>query len=222
MVPESHFTRVLHTNYVPSTKELNEIRHLVAEPQERIRKLDEEIASLQTARDELQQFVDGHLALAAPFRRFPADIWGEIFAHCLPTNKLNVAVCTLKEAPLLFTNVCRAWREIALSTPRLWSSIHISVSDPPSSIKSDQPCPERQEAYLQGIKLWLDRSGSHPLTLSIHMTDNTSRSISPREDKNEPTLCSKFMDLLVGHSPRWRTLSFSLGVRPPTNGLWSS
>ncbi|KAK1221267.1 hypothetical protein PQX77_015927 [Marasmius sp. AFHP31] len=217
MVPESHFTRVLHTNYVPSAKELNEIRHLVTEPQERIRKLDEEIASLQAQRDELQRFVNGHFALMAPFRRFPADIWGEIFAHCLPTNNLNVAVCTDKEAPLLLTTICRAWREIALNTPRLWSSVHISVSDTPPSMKSDQLFPEREEAYLQGIKLWLDRSGSRPLALSIHMVDNVSPEMSPEmspgEADDEPTICSKLMDLLVGYSRRWRKLSFSFGMK---------
>ncbi|KAK1223179.1 hypothetical protein PQX77_013946 [Marasmius sp. AFHP31] len=209
MVPESHFTHVLHTNYVPSAKELNEIRHLVIEPQERISKLDEEIASLQAQRDELQRFVDGHFALMAPFRRFPADIWGEIFAHCLPANKLNVAVCTDKEAPLLLTTVCRAWREITLNTPRLWSSVHISVSDPPPHMKSDQLIPEREEAYLQGVKLWLDRSGSRPLALSIRMVDN----VSPGEADDEPTICSKLMNLLVGYSRRWKKLSFSFGVK---------
>ncbi|KAK1222668.1 hypothetical protein PQX77_014478 [Marasmius sp. AFHP31] len=142
MLPESHFTRVLYTNYVPSTKELNKIRHLIIEPQEKIGKLNEEIARLQAERDELQQLVDGHFALAAPFWRFPADIWGEIYAHCLPVNKMNVAVCTVEEAPLLLTAVCRAWREIALSTPRLWSSVHFSVSDPPPSTKDDPLYPE--------------------------------------------------------------------------------
>ncbi|KAK1225720.1 hypothetical protein PQX77_011340 [Marasmius sp. AFHP31] len=208
MVPESHFVQVLHTNYVPSAKELNEIRHLVTEPQETIRKLNEEIASLQARRDELQRFVDGHYALMAPFRRFPADIWGEIFSHCLPTNKLNVAACTNKEAPLLLTAICRAWREIALNTPRLWSSIHISVSDPPPHMKSNQLIPEREEAYLRGVKLWLDRSGSRPLALSIHMVDNVWRG----EADNEPTIFLKLMNLLVGYSRRWRTLSFSSGV----------
>ncbi|KAK1222570.1 hypothetical protein PQX77_014584, partial [Marasmius sp. AFHP31] len=58
MLPKSHFAGVLYTNYVPSTKELNEIRDLVVEPQERIRKLDNEIAGIQAERDELQQFVD--------------------------------------------------------------------------------------------------------------------------------------------------------------------
>ncbi|KAK1231633.1 hypothetical protein PQX77_005256, partial [Marasmius sp. AFHP31] len=214
MVPESHFVRVLHTNYIPSTKELNEIRHLVIKPQERIGRLNEEIARLQAERDELQQFVDGHLALAAPFRRFPADVWGEIFAHCLPVNKMNVAVCTVKEAPLLLTAVCRDWREIALNTPRLWSSVHFSVSNPLPTTNSDQLFPKREEAYLQGIKLWLDRSGSRPLTLSIHMVDNTSPPMSPGEVNDESTIFSKLMDLLVGYSRRWKSLSIGSGVKP--------
>ncbi|KAK1221276.1 hypothetical protein PQX77_015936 [Marasmius sp. AFHP31] len=165
MVPESHFASVLHTNHVPSTKELAELQVLILEPKERIERLDEEIRRLQAERDELQQFVDDHSALTAPFRRLPADIWGEIFIHCLPTNKLNVALCAAKEHPLLLTTICRAWREVALNTPRLWSALHVHVP-------GTHPNPTFP-ARLRGIKSWLDRSGSRPLTLSVSMIDHT-------------------------------------------------
>ncbi|KAK1227657.1 hypothetical protein PQX77_009332, partial [Marasmius sp. AFHP31] len=79
MVLKSHFANVLHTNYVPSAKELGELEDLVLEPKERMKRVDEEIHRLQTEQDELQQFVDDHNALRSPFRRLPADIWGEIF-----------------------------------------------------------------------------------------------------------------------------------------------
>ncbi|KAL0070039.1 hypothetical protein AAF712_002936 [Marasmius tenuissimus] len=219
MVPESHFTSVLHTNYVPSAKELKELHHIVLEPQERIRKLTEEILRLQAERDELQRFVDSHRALTAPFRRFPADIWGEIFTHCLPTNKLNVAVCTVKEAPLLLTTVCRAWREIALNTPRLWSSIHIFFATPSSSATGIPHTPEQQAGIFQGIKLWLDRSGSRPLTLSVHMAENMPQGQPPilsGEDGivAEPNPHWELMNLLVGYSHRWKILSLGAGVKP--------
>ncbi|KAK1217921.1 hypothetical protein PQX77_019396 [Marasmius sp. AFHP31] len=215
MVPETHFARVLHTNHVPSTQELNQIQHLVIGPQERIRNLNEEITRLQAERDELQRFVDDHLALAAPFRRFPADVWGEIFVHCLPAHSQSLAVCTVTQAPLLLTAVCRAWREIALNTPRLWSSVHFSVSDSPSVITTDPLYLEHHESTLQGMKLWLDRSGSRPLTLSIHMGDNMSPlSLSGEGNNSEFSICMKLMNLLVGYSRRWKSLSLGIGVMP--------
>jgi len=214
MVPESCFTKVLHTNHIPLVNELEELRNIILEPQETIRKLNEEITRLQAQRDELQQFVDGHHALAAPFRRLPSDIWGEIFVHCLPTNKLNVAVCTVKEAPLLLTTVCRQWREITLNTPRLWSSVHISASNPPPSMTVNQILLQRQAAILQGIKLWLERSGSRPLTLSIQVADNPPQRLRLHlQEDSEPAPFLELMDLLVGYSSRWKVLSLGSGVK---------
>ncbi|KAL0070005.1 hypothetical protein AAF712_002902 [Marasmius tenuissimus] len=216
MIPESHFTSVLHTNYVPSSKELEELQQLVLEPQEKIRKLDEKMKRLQAERDELQQFVDSHRALAAPFRRLPADIWGEIFAYCLPANQLNVAVCTVKEAPLLLTTICRTWREVALNTPRLWNSVHIHGIDPPTPLQIESSRELLRAQVLQGIKLWLDRSGSLPLTLSIYIADNASPT-SPgpfdQPSENVSTHLLRLMDLLAEYSRRWRTLSLDRGVR---------
>ncbi|KAK1221264.1 hypothetical protein PQX77_015924 [Marasmius sp. AFHP31] len=224
MVPKSHFTSVLHTNYVPSSKELKELHHLVLEPQERIRKLDEEMKHLQTQRDELQQFVDSHRALAAPFRRLPVDIWGEIFIHCLPRNQLNVAICTVKEAPLMLTTVCRTWKEVALNTPRLWNSVHIFSAGQPVAPSLEDPSPHElvheptQAKVLQGIKLWLDRSGSLPLTLSIHIVEpalpmSPSEDLSDQEIEVTSTNLLEIMDLLAGYSRRWKILSLGPGAR---------
>ncbi|KAK1231224.1 hypothetical protein PQX77_005660 [Marasmius sp. AFHP31] len=219
MLPESQFARVLHTNYIPSTRELGEIRQVVAEPQGRIAKVDEDIARLRAERQELQQFVECHRTLAGPFRRFPVDIWTRIFVHCLPTTNLNVAVCTVKEAPLLLTTVCRAWREIAVNTPRLWSSLHLSVPRPPTSgsEESEAPHPDLHAMMLQGIKLWLSRSGSRPLTLSVE----TMYEVPPRaawpgslvESELGPNHCADFMSLLADYSRRWKVLSLGLAMK---------
>ncbi|KAJ8078181.1 hypothetical protein PM082_000387 [Marasmius tenuissimus] len=205
MTPESQFARVLHTNYVPSTRELKELQNLVREPKERLERLDVEIKRLQAERDDLQQFVDSHCALTMPFRRLPADIWGEVFVRCLPTNKLNVAVCTVKESPLLLTTVCRTWREIALSTPRLWCALHVCVSG-----LDVHPAPQ---ARLEGIKSWLDRSGSRPLTLSISMVDKSPSSpLAPVDTESENPYTAS-MGLLVRYSHRWRILALDSRIK---------
>ncbi|KAJ7868276.1 hypothetical protein B0H13DRAFT_2064361 [Mycena leptocephala] len=54
------------------------------------------------------------------------------------------AVMSVQTAPLLLGRICSTWRAISLSTPRLWSSIHIA-----------EP-------------LWLTRSGGLPLSISFH------------------------------------------------------
>ncbi|KAJ7685693.1 hypothetical protein DFH06DRAFT_49024 [Mycena polygramma] len=56
--------------------------------------------------------------------RIPPEILAEIFMHCLPprTSRPNVV-----RAPLLLCGICRRWRDIALFTPALWSSLGIDL-----------------------------------------------------------------------------------------------
>ncbi|KAJ7129240.1 hypothetical protein C8R44DRAFT_533755, partial [Mycena epipterygia] len=58
-------------------------------------------------------------AITYPVLTIPLEITAEIFVHCLPTTRRS-DVLNPEEAPLLLTHVCRAWREIAISTPSLW------------------------------------------------------------------------------------------------------
>ncbi|KAJ7085015.1 hypothetical protein C8R43DRAFT_1174403, partial [Mycena crocata] len=52
-----------------------------------------------------------------PILTIPAEITTEIFLHCLPENPAHPSAT---EAPMLLGAICRVWREIAYSNPRLW------------------------------------------------------------------------------------------------------
>ncbi|KAJ6561804.1 hypothetical protein B0H19DRAFT_903367, partial [Mycena capillaripes] len=69
------------------------------------------------------RFGDGHLALLLPIRRIPDDILRKIFVSCLPQTQ-NAAISP-REAPILLCGVTSGWRHVALSTPQLWSSLHL-------------------------------------------------------------------------------------------------
>ncbi|KIM73772.1 hypothetical protein PILCRDRAFT_54680, partial [Piloderma croceum F 1598] len=79
---------------------------------------------------DLLEYPQSHIALSVPVQRFPPEILSEIFIHCLETKWFNPAyyehllylriLPRLDRAPLLLGSVCRQWRAIALSTPRLW------------------------------------------------------------------------------------------------------
>ena len=43
--------------------------------------------------------------------------------------------------PLLLTQVCKNWRNIALSTPQLWSTIHSPIPSLPEHVTSYDPLP---------------------------------------------------------------------------------
>ncbi|KAJ7072811.1 hypothetical protein C8F01DRAFT_1362082, partial [Mycena amicta] len=59
---------------------------------------------------------------ACPIFSMPPELTSEIFLNCLPDGPADM---NLKSPPLLFLQICRRWSDIAVSTPRLWASIHI-------------------------------------------------------------------------------------------------
>ncbi|KAF7348304.1 hypothetical protein MSAN_01784100 [Mycena sanguinolenta] len=163
----SRFTDRLNTNYVPSDCEVLEIRTLLVDPTEEIARIDAQIAEMESSlvqlrkkRGLLQQPIDAHRALISPMRLIPQDILQEIFLLCLPSK--HNALIDPNEAPLLLGRISRHWRDVAYSTPMLWSSIHIPALDyghaPPNLLL-------RLEKI---VAVWLERSASCALSVSLY------------------------------------------------------
>ncbi|KAJ7680042.1 hypothetical protein B0H17DRAFT_1232474 [Mycena rosella] len=83
------------------------------------------------------------------------EITAEIFAHCLP-DLLVASKPRTDTAPLLLGRICSTWRNIALTTPKLWSRLEIA-----GAAGSVYTAP------------WLARAGNQPLTLSIALAETT-------------------------------------------------
>ncbi|KAJ7490478.1 hypothetical protein FB451DRAFT_1220164 [Mycena latifolia] len=180
------------TNYSPLDSEVSQIKQLLIQPCAEIERIDGEIARLQDRRRELSIYVDGHRALISPIRHLPVDVIGEIFMACFPTGQN--AIMSAQEAPLLLGRICSAWRTIAISTPRIWSSIHIA--------EPDGRLPEYiYEGCLQLVKTWLGRSGGLPLSISFF--------------RPPPSGPSRFFDTIVSVSQRWKhvVLLGQVGIR---------
>ncbi|KAJ7253548.1 hypothetical protein C8J57DRAFT_1722435 [Mycena rebaudengoi] len=127
---KSPFKHMLNTNAVPDDAECQQIRDFLVDPHTEAAHLAEQIAGMQKLledltrkRDDLAEFIDAHLALVSPARRLPDDVVREIFVASLPANR-NCAI-SFQESPLLLCTICQSWRSLALSTPRIWASIHI-------------------------------------------------------------------------------------------------
>ncbi|KAK7040558.1 hypothetical protein R3P38DRAFT_3461395 [Favolaschia claudopus] len=146
--PPSYFADKLGTNYVPSAPERADIRRLVRSWAQEIARMDEKRATLKEA-------FDAHRALISPMRRTPDDLLRKIFLACLPT--LHNALMDPNEAPIIFGRICRRWRDVAHSTPMLWSSVHV-----PSNPTMDM------NAISRALKRWLERSGSCTLDISLY------------------------------------------------------
>ncbi|KAJ8095777.1 hypothetical protein PM082_022884 [Marasmius tenuissimus] len=194
----TRFSDILETNYAPSKEELHEIRAIAHDPEEEMRRIDEEIGRLQARRDELQHFVGRHRRLLSPFRRFPEDLWGEVFIRCLPDKHLPVR--RVLEAPLILTVICRSWRDIALRTPRLWNSLHLTLPSP-SVVIDGEDLLALLESRKEGVKLWLERSGALPLNLSV-MMDIPLGQVGSRADNY-----SDCIGTIAEYCMRWRSIS---------------
>lgn len=101
----------------------------------------------------------------------PAEILQEVFFWCLPTpsNASQQAVFMRREtlsssryAPLLLCHVCRQWRDVALSSPNLWTTLSVIVR-----LGVAVPAPDL-------VSLWLSRSGALPLDLALYQQNDSN------------------------------------------------
>ncbi|KAJ6490695.1 hypothetical protein C8R47DRAFT_1272802 [Mycena vitilis] len=86
----------------------------------------------------------------------PHEILAEIFWHCLRRRDVGVTyqVPDPTAAPLSLCCICRRWREVAISTPTLWSSLLLDI---------DQSKMVNSGFY----QMWLSRARATPLTIYI-------------------------------------------------------
>ena len=97
----------------------------------------------------------------SPFDRLPLELHAEVFSYCLPAYPS----ITHGECPMHIAQVCRTWRALVASTPRLWSSFEIEVQDSGyDEITDDSPYTIR---LMSRVRLWLERSKNQPLSLRL-------------------------------------------------------
>ncbi|KAJ7155134.1 hypothetical protein C8R46DRAFT_436827 [Mycena filopes] len=131
-------------------------RARVAELDAQILQLQDRIRNLELHKLLIQDRLD---AYCYPVLVLPNEITAEIFVHFLPVFPHRPPLTGIA-SPTLLTQICRAWREIALSTPTLWKAISFMDLDIPFASGVDM------------AELWLSRSGSCPLSIEIFSPGN--------------------------------------------------
>ncbi|KII91818.1 hypothetical protein PLICRDRAFT_105807, partial [Plicaturopsis crispa FD-325 SS-3] len=133
-LPDFPVPRLLRTNELPSTMEAQASQAYIDGAEEHMRVF---LAGLETILttldilnrqcDVLEETIHCYKAVFSPFRRLPAELLSEVFVHCLPPDSAPSPYApplssgpALGSAPLLLMSVCKRWRAVALSTPRLW------------------------------------------------------------------------------------------------------
>ncbi|KAK7054108.1 hypothetical protein R3P38DRAFT_2854723 [Favolaschia claudopus] len=165
----------------------------------RLAELDREIASKRRKLFKLEKTrsaveTELHAAATYPILTLPVEITAEIFLWLRDLQPLCVPRCQMS-GTIAVAGVCRAWRAIALATPRLWSNLRINFDG------------IEHEAVLKPlwvecfIDKWISRSRNCPLSL-----DFQSRSVLHFTE-------SRLRHILRRYSTRIQTLSLDLGSR---------
>ena len=161
------------------------------DPREELAELDALLERIKLKRYDLKRKIN---RLHSPIvRRLPPDVTSTIFEFCLPfINFSDYQVLAFIgediSFPLSLGAICTYWRDIAWSTPSLWSSLVIRVK-----IRHDP----RIIADL--AQEWLARSGQLPLSIRIFALNNNN-------DKRVSALAV----IINQYSTRWIDLDFCI------------
>ncbi|KIM36935.1 hypothetical protein M413DRAFT_31329 [Hebeloma cylindrosporum] len=127
--------------------------------------------------------------------KLPPEIASHIFYLSVEEQRCDPGHDTLKKLPMQFLlgTICRGWRQLARSTPELWSTLSFTLT---------KPMKAEGVPVVQVITDWLLLSGNLPLTLRVFDVENWD----PRE--THPTAscstCEVIIDALNQHSGRWK------------------
>ena len=210
------FAHYLQCNQAPSEDETRKLKTLRSNPLEEISIIDVEIEqvegilnSLKRKRAHIQDSIDNFNTILAPVRRLPMDVLGVIFSHCLATHRNPVM--SASEAPILLTHICRDWRSIALSIPRLWSRLYIPTLREVRGYRSEVlpyflEWKRRIEARTEEVQKWLTLSAACPLSITL----------MPASD---PISHPPLLDSIIQSSRRWQQLELGSFLSPESDVL---
>lgn len=158
-------------------------RATIVECDAQILELESALESLKEKKKLVQNRLD---AYAYPVMTLPNEMVAEIFVRFLPVYPECPPPIGLL-SPYLLCQICRKWREVALSTPALWRAFSLSLRKP-----------SRFEQNLRLLEVSLQRSGSCPL--SIQFVDSIGV---------YKTIMTEIFKKISAHYNRWEHMDLS-------------
>ncbi|PBK90114.1 hypothetical protein ARMGADRAFT_305320 [Armillaria gallica] len=164
-------------------------------------RMDEVRSEMQRRRDTVQKSMAAYSSALAPIRRLPIDVLRTVFREiqflqwwdgnprtCTPWEWKEPPALDFLQGPWALSHVCGAWRDIALSYPRLWSYIvlHFRTIHP-------------MEPDTLALKAMISRSAQHPLDIVFELDGD------PNEYAAVPALY-----VILGESYRWRSMHLQI------------
>ncbi|KAJ7280638.1 hypothetical protein C8J57DRAFT_104950 [Mycena rebaudengoi] len=190
MTDTNHLDSLLSDNTPSRNGSASNGRSTGSDIRERMTELDAHILAPEKAldavrleRQDLQTRLD---ACKYPILTLPTEITSEIFVHFLPPYPERPPAIGLS-SPHILGQICRTWREIALSTPRLWRAINLTL-----------PTKSPTKA-LDLLRTWVSHSKDCPLSISLH--------------SSTLQLDIDFIQAIIPHSERWEHIDFFLPIK---------
>ncbi|KAK1234950.1 hypothetical protein PQX77_001842, partial [Marasmius sp. AFHP31] len=139
-----------------------------------ISQLQASMDDLKSRKRELDALITAYKLVLNPCRQLPNEILAEIFALCTSDRDTSIPKCAntasknnsypstldTKKSPWVLGQVCTRWRSLALSLPRLWSTIDLSWS---SKLTQDCHAPFIDRRLVQTLQ----RAGNSSLSVSL-------------------------------------------------------
>ena len=132
--------------------------------------------------------------------QLPVELFDSIWSH------LSAQEC------LAVSQVCHDWRQTAIACPQLWSTTFFTSAEHGNectcraceNARESRPCPDcgrlslRRRDCLSRVSTYLERSGGHPVKLSVRFHERSSSSNN-----------AAFATMLAQHVSRLETLAVS-------------
>ncbi|KAF5356625.1 hypothetical protein D9758_008250 [Tetrapyrgos nigripes] len=179
---------LLRSNLIPSALDVSQCLTDTGEDLkpilDEINQLERRLSSLRDVRRGLELRASRYRSLLSPIRRLPPELLSYVFEFACADPALIGSY--LRSFPVQISQVCTSWRNLARSTPKLWSLLEI--------------CPFRFRSFsIEQMSLFLtmhlELSKSFPLYLTVDLRDISKQVGSP------------IIHLLTLHSVRWRIVS---------------
>ncbi|KAK1231305.1 hypothetical protein PQX77_005585 [Marasmius sp. AFHP31] len=190
------------SNNPPTPNDLHVLRKEYESVAESTSQLDSQLAQLQarveSQRRELAEHSLVYKSVLSPLRLFPNELLAQIFGLCVdgarvmesPSEDTNFpSTLDTGKGPWVLSQVCRRWREVALSLPALWVTIGIDWEGQAREVL--HPYIKRR------LELALERARNRRLSVSWHQG-------SCQDEDIVSILCSR--------SSRWKDLSLRVGI----------
>ncbi|KAK7041950.1 hypothetical protein VNI00_008932 [Paramarasmius palmivorus] len=183
-----------------------------------IKKHKAAIIALEGKHSQLKKKADKYRSLLSPVHRIPPEVLARIFHACR-----NHGPLTSQPTLMTITEVCRRWRDVALSAPYLWSSFisfdfnewiyHHDTFEPldriiPLLLMRTQACPldiHLNFAYLKDEQMSTCIASCKDVFAASHRWRHATIGITPRS-YHQPAF-----EAIRGQLPQLRSLDLTLG-----------